>query len=101
MKLFRYIWSALIAASLWASATAQAQQDVTNRLTFSGRVGFNISARFKGISAPPPTASGRRTPNGDPYNYDDGYVLTDVSGNLGDQTYYWGYDDSSRQISGN
>src|SRR5256885_11319084 len=30
-----------------------------------------------------------------------GYVLTDVSGNLGGQTWYWGYDDSASQISGN
>src|SRR6185436_7145750 len=34
-----------------------------------------------------------------PYNYDDGYVLTDSSGNAGGQTWYWGYDNSAGQIS--
>ena len=28
-------------------------------------------------------------------------MLTDTSGNAGGQTWYWGYDDSSKQISGN
>jgi len=68
----------------------------------SARFGFNISARFKGFSTlPPPSSSTRRTPHGDAYNYDDGYVLTDNSGNFGGQSWYWGYDDSSKQVSGN
>jgi len=75
---------------------------VTNRLTFSSRFGFNISARFKGVNnLPAPASTARKTPQGDPYNYDDGYVLIDNSGNFGGQTWYWGYDDSSRQIAGN
>jgi len=83
------------------SITQEPKLDVTNRLTFSARLGFNISARFSGFSSMPTPGSARKTPNGDNYNYDDGYVLTDNSGNFGGQTWYWGYDDSSRQISGN
>jgi len=43
-----------------------------------------------------PFANPRRTPNGDAYNYNNGYVLTDISGNAGNQTWYWGYDNSSQ-----
>lgn len=69
-----------------------------NRLSFAPRVGFNVSAKFEGAGA---GGSSRRTPNGDAYNYDDGYVLTDISGNQGGQTWYWGYDNSAGQVSGN
>lgn len=97
-----------VAGSLLFAAAANAQQppphlerylDSTNRLTGSLRFGLNISGKFKGVGSslnPGAPASGRRTPHGDPYNYDDGYVLTDVSGNAGNQTWYWGYDNSSQ-----
>lgn len=79
---------------------AEEASGFVSRLSLSPRVGFNISAGFES------TATGgsggvRTTPNGDAYNYDNGYVLTDVSGNAGGQTWYWGYDDSTAQISGN
>lgn len=69
----------------------------TSRLSLSPRLGFNISARFEGVGA---GGSSRLTPDGDAYNYDNGYVLTDISGNAGGQTWYWGYDDSATQVSG-
>jgi hypothetical protein len=75
-----------------------AQDYVTNRLSLSGRVGFGISARFKGIAVLPVPTLNRATPAGDAYNYDDGYVLQDVSGNFGGQTWYWGYDNSANQV---
>jgi len=75
-----------------------------NRFLLSARIGFNISGKFSGLgnglfSGGTPTP--RFTPDGDPYNYDDGYLLTDSSGNAGGQTWYVGYDDSAAQISGN
>lgn len=70
----------------------------TSRLSFNPRVGFNVSAEFEGVGS---GSSRRTTPNGDPYNYDNGYVLTDISGNQGGQTWYWGYDNSAAQVSGN
>ena len=74
----------------------------TNRLdrfSLNARFGLNISAKFKRASMPL-TALPRTSPDGSRYNYDDGYVLTDVSGNYGGQTWNWGYDQSG-QIAGN
>lgn len=93
---------AMCAASLVPAL--RAEQDVTNRLNLSARLGFNVSARFRGagsfgIGAPAQPAP-RFTPQGDRYNYDNGYVLRDISGNEGGQTWYWGYDQGG-QISGN
>ena len=87
----------LVPATLWAQP-----DDATNlnHFSFSARAGFNITGRFKNLGALTLTPSTRLTPNGDPYNYDNGYVLTDVSGNAGGQTWYWGYDGPG-QISGN
>src|SRR5258707_859080 len=91
----------LVVAVSLLPALARADQDDTNRLTLSARFGFNIRARFKSVSAPSPAATPRTAPDGQPYNYDDGYVHTDVSDNFGGQTWNWGYDNSSRQVVGN
>jgi hypothetical protein len=59
-----------------------------------------MDTKFKGIGGSLNPALNnpisRRTPHGDAYNYDNGYVLTDISGNAGNQTWYWGYDHSSQ-----
>jgi hypothetical protein len=95
-------WVTLLAAALFAPALASAQnltEQTTNRLTFSARFGLNISAKFTGtapIAVPPST---RTTPNGQPYNYSDGYVYPDVSGSADGQTWYWGYDNSASQVN--
>jgi len=100
VNMMRYIW--MLPATVLLAPGARAENIVTNRLTLSARVGFNFSARFKGDASGLPTfAPTRTTPHGDAYNYDDGYVLTDSSGNYGGQTWYWGYDDSASQIAGN
>lgn len=77
---------------------ADEESAFTSRLSLASRAAFNISARFDGLGT---GGSLRITPNGDAYNYDDGYKLTDSSGNAGDKTWYWGYDDSVNQVSGN
>ena len=100
MKTTNVIRAVLVGAVLLAPAAVRAEEFVTNRLTFSARFGFNISAKFKGATTLPLPANTRTTPRGDLYNYDDGYALTDSSGNLGGQTWYWGYDNSASQISG-
>jgi hypothetical protein len=101
MKTKYAIWCLLAGAAVAAPAGGRAAEFVTNRVTFSARLGFNISARFKGSAGNLPiSASTRTTPRGDLYNYDDGYVLADTSGNFGGQTWYWGYDNSASQISG-
>ncbi len=110
MKNDRSLLAFLVTSALLCATAAAAdpsddvKANMTNRISLSLRFGLGISARFKGIggslqsSAAP--ANGRKTPDGDRYNYDDGYVLTDASGNAGNQTWYWGYDNSS-QVSGN
>lgn len=100
MKRNQFILAGLIAAGLLAPQLAQAQQDpATNRLTFSARFALNISAKFKG-TAPiaVPTAS-RTAPHGENYNYDDGYVLPDISGSGDGNTWYVGYDNSASQVN--
>src|SRR5258707_361613 len=101
------------AAVCLAAASASAQtnpddviyQDATNRVSLSLRFGFNINAQFKGIGGSLNPASyngnGRKTPDGAAYNYDNGYVLTDVSGNAGGQSWNWGYDSASQVNAGN
>jgi len=95
----------VLSAVLCVAFCAAAESDTsTNRFSLSARIGFNVSGKFKGIgnglfSGVTPTP--RFTPDGDPYNYDDGYLLTDSSGNFGGETWYVGYDDSAAQISGN
>ncbi|MGZ4961378.1 MAG: outer membrane protein [Limisphaerales bacterium] len=66
-----------------------------NSFSFSARLGFNISARFKnpGHIA---FSNTRKTPDGLNFNYDDGYVLTDFSDNAGGYTYNWGFDNASQ-----
>jgi hypothetical protein len=84
----------------WHAPAGESSTNSLNRLTLSGRAAFGLSASFGSLPAGSFSSATRFTPNGDPYNYDNGYVLTDSSGNLGGQTSYWGYDDPS-QISGN
>jgi hypothetical protein len=113
----RRAWTTPVIGSLVLATAASAEQVVlapaasteqdwqtdsnsTNRITLSLRFGLNISGKFKGVgssfSSGAPLSGGRRTPNGDPYNYDNGYVLTDISGNYGGQSWYWGYDNASQ-----
>jgi len=90
-------------ALLLPAAAFASDEDSTNfmnHLSFSARVGFNINARFKNLGSLTLLPGTRTTPDGTAYNYNNGYVLTDVSGNAGGQTWNWGYDSSS-QISGN
>jgi len=100
-------WKVPVSGALLLATAVSAEQDLqtylnsTNRVTLSLRYGMNITGRFRGpasIKFPTsfPVAGNRRTPNGDLYNYDDGYVLTDISGNAGGQTWYWGYDSASQ-----
>lgn len=69
-----------------------------NRIGLSYRMGFNISAAFHGLGGfgsahSTSGSSGLRTPSGDPYNYDNGYIYPDqttASAHPG-YTWYYGY----------
>jgi hypothetical protein len=85
----------LFAVATVARAEDEVYSDSTNRLTLSLQFGLNINASFKGIG-------GRLNPSATlPGHYDNGYVLTDISGNAGGQTWYWGYDNSSQLNTAN
>jgi hypothetical protein len=74
--------------------------DANDSLSLSLRFGLNMSGKFTSAGRGSPAyANGARTPNGAPYNFDNGYVLTDVSGNAHGQTYYYGYE-SPGQVGG-
>jgi hypothetical protein len=93
----------LFASALLVPAVIADDQVETNSLNhfrFVPRAAFGINARFRNVGNLFLSPAGRTTPNGNAYNYNDGYVRTDVSGNAGGHTWYWGYDSSS-QISGN
>lgn len=104
MKTNHYYLAVKVASLFVFAATAAAQtddevySDCTNRVTLSLQFGLNINASFRGIGGniSSLTGNGRKTPNGDAYNYNNGYVLTDISGNAGGQTWYWGYDNPSQ-----
>ena len=76
------------------------QSQSPNRFSLSYRMGFNIPVSFKNIGGFPALSIARYTPDGDRYNYDNGYVLRDSAGNAMGYTRYWGYDNAS-QVSGN
>lgn len=111
MKNKQQLWKLPVAGSLMltAAVTASAAQTpqlekeslgTTNRLTGSIRFGLNIKGKFvnPGGSLNPRgyPANGRITGHGNHYNYDDGYVLRDVSGNAGNMSWYWGYDSAGQ-----
>lgn len=105
MKTTPFICVSLAAVTFTTAAVSE--EIVTNRLSASLRFGLNISARFKGNAAALPTPQiTRTTPDGDTYNYDNGYVggvnglRPDSSGNEGGQTWYWGYDNSATHPAG-
>ena len=92
----------LLAATVHAGENSGIYLDSTNRLTLSARFGLNISGKFKGVSSAfssgVPLAAGRLTPDGNPYNYDNGYVLPKYGGSNPQYpyTWNWGYDDASQ-----
>ncbi len=97
------IYMSLVASALLVpgvGAEDQIETNSLNQIRFVPWTGFGITARFRNAGNLSLNPVGRTTPDGNAYNYSDGYVLTDVSGNAGGQTWYWGYDNSS-QISGN
>jgi len=93
------------------TTAVSAEQDLntylqsTNHVTLSLRFGLNVRANFsglgKGLFLPgSASGSGQLTPDGDLYNYDDGYNLTPSASPNPAYTTYWGYDNASQLIAG-
>jgi len=84
------------------------EEQPANRFGLSYRMGFNapvnfktpasvkIPASFKNPGVYPVPGTPRYTKEGDLFNYDNGYVLVDSSGNAMGYTRYWGYDSASQ-----
>jgi hypothetical protein len=71
-----------------------------NRFGLNYRMGFNAPVSFKNLGGFPALSVPRYTPDGDRYNYDNGYALPDGRVGNTEFTRYWGYDNAS-QVSGN
>jgi hypothetical protein len=74
------------------SAAAQYDPDWSRHLRLGGLLGFNIKADFK--------TGGALDVNSRPGIYDNGYVLTDSTGNEGGVTTYFGYDTAGQYNRG-
>ena len=85
---------AVLTAFLLPGKSRAASPRLHNRLIFGPRMGFNIRTDFRptggGINPGPATGGAvYRT-------YEDGFVGVDSSGNTGNQTWYWGYQNDSQ-----
>jgi hypothetical protein len=108
MKKNHYHWAIPLTGAVLFGVTVSAEQDKytylnsTNRVTLSLRFGLNIRSKFSGIGSSFTSGSilgsNRTTPNGDPYNYDNGYVYPDdFTPAPNNYTRYWGYDNRASQ----
>jgi hypothetical protein len=64
-----------------------------NRVAVSYRPAFNVSVSFENVGSFAALNRLKTTPSGDFYNYDDGYVLRDISKSTQD-TWYWGHENA-------
>lgn len=92
---------ALMPLAAHCDEIAPAKEHNIDSFSFSARLGFNISARFRNPGRISFGNSTRKTPDGLTYNYQDGYVFADSSGEGSGSTWNWGYDNSATQVSGN
>ena len=80
------------------AADAITQNPAPSRLRFGAayaplvglKTEFGGLGRFNSASTPQPLGGGRN------YNYDDGFVHLDSSGNFGDETWNWGYEHANQ-----
>jgi len=92
-KMNKIIPTLLIAAGLTGSARAE--------FGVSAGATFNYKADFRSTAAAQPRATqpGAATAGVDHF-YDDGYNRVDSSGNFGNETTYWGYQNASQDNGG-
>lgn len=91
----------LVVAAFFGSITCLRADDTIwpeqDRIGLNYRMGFNISTKFRNLGAAPaannPSFNGR--------SYQDGFVGTDDTGNAGDLTTFWGYQNASQVQDGN
>lgn len=93
MQLHRLFPGAALPAACWLGplmAAAQVSSEdpsiLKNRLTVGARFGFGITAEVQNRAPVAPTGT----------IYEDGFVLPDVNGGAGGQTWNWGYNAASQ-----
>jgi len=84
----------LFATGYFAGA-AHAEFGVSAGATFNYKADFRNVAKAQGFANNPGT-----TASGTDHFYDDGYNRVDSSGNVGNLTTYWGYQDASQNTGG-
>lgn len=80
-----------------ALGSAWAEKDITQRIKVNARICMMIDADIE-YAVDPVAPVVRTTPDGDAYNYDNGYVLPGPDGGVNGITWYWGYDDASQIV---
>ncbi|MEO6183663.1 MAG: hypothetical protein ABIP71_11310 [Verrucomicrobiota bacterium] len=65
-----------------------------NRFGINYRAGFNITTKFKHLGGYTPQVN--RNPDTIVAQYDDGFIGLDSSGNLGNETQFWNYNNASQ-----
>ncbi len=91
--------AAVGAQTLTPTGIAALRPQAKNRVNVSLGAAFNVKTEFQNVGAFNSVGGTQLTPAGDAYNYDDGYVLTDSSGNLMGYTRYWGYNYDSGPLN--
>jgi hypothetical protein len=96
----------LVALSLTSALSVIAEDSGKwGRFDLSYRAGLNISANFSGLGGfaptgnPGPLGAISAPPGTIVRTYDDGFIGIDISGNAGNMTTFWGYNNAS-QVSG-
>lgn len=90
-----------------APASFGGEPPAADAVTFAGdssrwRLGLGyapllgLKADFTGLGTFPSSSAPQPTGGGRDYDYDNGFVHVDSSGNLGGQTWNWGYEDASQ-----
>jgi len=99
-----YLMSLGLAAMMLAGNTEAADRGGRfGRFGVSYNLNFNVSADFSNIGAFPALTN----PNaalvnpGDVRTYDNGFVGMDISGNAGNLTTFWGYNNAGQVVGGN
>jgi hypothetical protein len=98
-----YLMTLGLAATLVAGSAQGADKGRYGRFGISYNLNFNVTAEFSNIGAFPALSN----PNaplvapGDARTYDDGFVGMDISGNAGNLTTFWGYNNPGQVQGGN
>ena len=94
IAMFRRLAAVALVVCLGGMAEAQVITNWTRHFRIGGVVGFNMSADFK------MNGTFNVSGGGQPGIFDDGYVLTDNTGNAGDYTSNWGYKNATQYDPG-